>query len=685
MQFLNPWLLLGLIAVAIPIAVHLFNFRRYRKVMFSNVRYLKELKQQTRKQSNLLHLLVMAARILAIIFIVLAFAQPFLSSSKTTTKATSRVISVFVDNSFSMEAQGTNGSLMEEAKDKAREIASAYEQDDLFHLITNDFEGNHQRLVSRDEFLTMLNDIRVSSSVRSFSEIVSRQLSAFENEKQKNAIVHYVSDFQKSTILHELPDSLSGSGYLIPLKPASGNNLYIDTCWFNNPVLQLNEQTTMNVRITNASDIRLEKIPVRLMVENTQRAVASVDVDAGSSTELTFTFTNTKPGTQSGYIEIDDYPVTYDDIYYFTFNISAQIRVLCINDAEDDRYINSVFKVDSIINLSNTTLRQIDFSSLPSYKLIILNGLKSAGSGLMQELTKFVENGGSLIIVPSNDADISNVNNLLSQLGSDLITGLEESAVKVSRVNTNHPLYSEVFEQGGLKADNLDMPVITRHFTLAHSSASKSEILLQLANGNPLLSSNTYINGTVYLMTAPLNDKAGNFVRHALFVPTMLNIAFRSEKAHSLMYYNDYKNPVPIQGELLKADNVIRVSKKESDFQFIPEFRMIDGKANIFINDQINEAGIYQVSTDDRTIDMLAFNYNRKESDLKTASFDELEKIKEATGLNLIEISPKPLNNVINEHNQDNKIWKWLIIAAILSLITEVLLLVFFKKSKVVV
>ncbi len=684
MQFLNPLMLLGLVAVMIPIAVHLFNFRRYRKLYFSNVQFLKELKQQTRKQSNLLHRLVLLFRILAFLFIVLAFAQPFFAKEDTGAVRKSNIVSIYVDNSFSMEAQGTRGTLLDEAKDKVTEALAAYQQDDQFQLLTNDFEGQHQRLVSHDEFMTMLNDVQASSSVRSLKEISARQHDLLSANKKENSIVHYISDFQSSTIMKALPDSGINTGYLIPLKPASGNNLFIDSCWFSNPVLQINEPVTLNVRITNVSDIMLEKIPVRLMIEDIQRSVASIDIEAGKSKDISFTFSNNKTGSLSGYAEINDFPVTYDDIYYFTFKISPALPVLSINDEAHDQYINSVFSVDSIVQLTNTTARQIDFSSLSSFRLILLNGLTSLSTGLIQEIKKFTESGGSVIYIPAPESSVEIHNTMLTSLGTDNFTELDEKPVKLAKINVNHPIYREVFEQGSLKAENINMPVINMHYNTQQSSASKSETLLELENGQPFLTATPSGMGTTYVFTTALNDGAGNFIRHALFVPTMLNIAFRSEKISPLMYYTDDKNPIAIAGTHNKSDNVLKIAGEKGQAEFIPEFRQVNAQNFIFINGQIKEAGIYSVKSENKEVDLLAFNYNRNESNLRIATMEELEKIQSQTGYNIIETSPQPLNELLKKQN-GGKFWKWFIVAALVSLLIETLLLAFYRRKSVTV
>src|SRR6187431_847874 len=113
MSFVYPAFLFGLFAVAIPILVHLFNFRRFKKIYFTNVRFLREIKQDTRNRSRLKHLLILASRILAVIFLVLAFAQPYIPARGTKTTAGAKRVSVYVDNSFSMDAISSNGDLLE--------------------------------------------------------------------------------------------------------------------------------------------------------------------------------------------------------------------------------------------------------------------------------------------------------------------------------------------------------------------------------------------------------------------------------------------------------------------------------------------------------------------------------------------------------------------------------------------
>ncbi len=141
MKFVHPEILWGLLALSIPIIVHLFNFRKFKRVLFPNIEFLREIKQETHNKSKLKHLLILAARCLAIAAIVFAFAQPFIPLQGSTAKPGGAAVSIYMDNSFSMEGQGKDGRLLDLAKNKALEIVNSFSPTDKFQLLTADFEG----------------------------------------------------------------------------------------------------------------------------------------------------------------------------------------------------------------------------------------------------------------------------------------------------------------------------------------------------------------------------------------------------------------------------------------------------------------------------------------------------------------------------------------------------------------
>ncbi|MEM9023955.1 MAG: BatA domain-containing protein, partial [Bacteroidota bacterium] len=336
MNFLYPGFLYALVAVLIPVIIHLFNFRRFKKVYFSNVRFLREVKEETQSRSRLRHLLVLLTRVLAITFLVLAFAQPYIPLDDQRSVSGNQAVSIYLDNSFSMDGLNTDGRLFDIGKQYAYEIARSYEQTDVFQLLTNDFEGRHQRLVNREDLAGLVDEAVISPSVKSLSEVIARQKQALAAVEADRKTLFLISDFQRqNSDLDALVNDTNYNIRLIPITPTTTSNLYIDSCWFESPVRQLNVPQELGIRVRNSSDKVVENVPVKLTVNGQQKALASFSVAPNSYTDTMLVFTTANPGIQQGRVSITDHPVTFDDHFYFSYAIAPLLKVMVVDDATD--------------------------------------------------------------------------------------------------------------------------------------------------------------------------------------------------------------------------------------------------------------------------------------------------------------------------------------------------------------
>jgi len=688
MQFVNPLYLFGLLAIAIPVIIHLFNFRRFRKVYFTNVRFLQALKQQTQKQSQLRHLLILAMRILAIAALVLAFAQPYIPFSDKQSKLASRdAVSVFVDNSFSMEAVGTNGTLLDESKQKAREIVSAYKSTDLFQLLTSDFEGRHQRLVTRDEFLTMLEEVKISSSVHTFSEIMPRQYDLLKNETSSRRTSYLVSDFQKSSFSNlDFRQDSAINTYLVPLKSSAVANVYIDSCWFVQPTQQPGKTSILTARVWNKSENDLEKIPVKLLINNQQKSVASIDIKAGMSTTIELPFTVHQAGPQYGMLQVTDYPVTYDDKFYFSFDVLSSINVLAINGGSENRFLNALYAQDSSVRLTNLNEKSLDYGRLPQFDLIILNEIPSVSSGLAEEITRYVTNGGTILVLPASNADLASYNSFLSSIQAPSYQKLDTADTKVVRLSEESYLFRDVFERQQGKqvvATNTDLPKVSKHYPIVFSSATLTVPLIGMLNGREFLTLTNSGMGQVLQSAVPLDPAFSNFPQQALFVPVLYNIALISHPSHNLYNIIGDNKMIRIGTKVPGGDKVYKIKSMEGDFEMIPQINSSGNMVNVFVGNQLPMAGNFRLMNDENVITSLAFNYNRRESDLSCYTLGEMETMLSKAHLSsfsVMKTGQKPLNEVIAQINNGTQLWRYFIWLALLMLLAEILLIRFFKK-----
>jgi hypothetical protein len=685
MSFTFPAFLFALSAIAIPIIIHLFNLRKFKTVYFSNVRFLKEVKEETQAKSKIKHLLVLTARILTIIFLVFAFAQPFIPSSNHNIALGEKAISIFIDNSFSMEAVSKNGTLLDEAKKRAIEITAAYKATDRFQLLTNDFEGKHQRLVNKEEFIELLDEVTISPATRNLSEIATRQSDVLLASDSKNKISFILSDFQKSILnLDKFKNDSNTLFNLIPLKASKKSNVFIDTCWFESPVRQYNQIEKLHVRIRNVSENIIENNSIKLSINGIQKTPASYSVDKDSETEIVLSFASKEVGVQHCKIELNDFPVTFDDTFYFSFEVAKNIPLLCINGADlnsESTYLNKLFSADSLFIYSKVQENKLDYSSLGNYKLIVLNELKSISSGLGQELKRFMNNGGSILVFPNQVADLNTYKDFFLSAKANYYERLDTTNTKVDKINLEHVIYKDVFDKKTLSASNLNLPKINEYFILSKNTRTNEEYLLKTQNGNILLSKYDVEKGKLYISTVGASDQFSNFAKHAIFVPTLYKIAMYSQVSQPL-FYTISKDEIIEGKSVISGENVFHIKSTSGKFDIIPEHKVLDSKTVIFVHNQIKEANNYNLFANTELIQGISFNFNRTESDLscynETELKEELSKYN-IFNVNVLELDIKNNYTSLKEMDQSRKLWKLCVIIALLFLAVEVILLRFVK------
>ncbi|MCW3101920.1 MAG: N-terminal double-transrane protein [Bacteroidetes bacterium] len=685
MSFTYPAFLFALSAIAIPVIIHLFNFRKFKTVYFSNVRFLKEVKQETQAKSKLKHLLVLAARILFITFLVLAFAQPFIPVENSKVIPGDKAVSIFIDNSFSMDAVNKNGTLLDDAKRRAMEIVAAYKPSDRFQLLTNDFEGRHQRLVNKEEFAELLDEVKISPATKSLSEITSRAFDVLQQSGSKSKTAFILSDFQKSlSNLDELKNDTGITVNLLPLSAIEKSNVYIDTCWFETPVRQFNQVEKLHVRIRNVSEKELENNSIKLFINNIQKTPASFNAEKNGETEVVLSFASREAGVQHCRIELSDYPVTFDDKFYFSFEVAKTIPVLCINAAgatPESAYLDKLFGADSLFVQKNVSDNQIDYSTLSANSLIVLNELKTISSGLAQELKRFMDNGGSVLVFPAKDADLAGYKEFSLLARANYFERYDTAGTKVDKINLDHEIYRDVFEKKTFSATNLDLPKVSSHYALSKTTRSAEEYLLRLQNGDVFLAKYPVGKGKLYLCSGGLGSNFSNFAKHAIFVPTLYKIAMYSLKSGPLFYTigNDesIETDKPLSGE-----NVYHIKSTTGTFDIIPEHRVIESGTEIMAHGQITNAGNYNLFADKDPVAGISFNFNRKESDLNCYTQAELTDQVNKSNLfnfNVLNNSEQSLTHSLAELDQGKKLWKLCLILALLFLAAEVILLRFMK------
>ena len=673
MIFGAPAFLWGLLALAIPIAVHLFQFRRYRKVYFSNVDRLSDLQTESRRQSTLRRWLVLLMRCLAIVFLVLAFAQPSLPGSQQTLRSGNTVVSVYLDNSFSMENSSSNGSQLEEGKQKAREIAAAYRPGDRYQLLTNAMNGDEYRWLSREEFLDAVDALTIVPASRHLSEIAASQSDFMRQSGATNRHAYIVSDFQRSAAdLDALPTDTLALFTLVPLESIATDNLYIDTLRLDAPAYFVGGSVSVEATVRNGGSREVEKLPVKLIVNGRERAIATLDIPAASSAKATMLFTIDSAGWLDGRVEITDYPVTFDDSYHFSLLAGNPVEMLELDAHSPNDNLRRLFADDSAIRYSQLPTTHYQLS--PATTFVILNEVADLPSGQAQALAAWVEQGGTLAVVPPANANPEALNGLLAMLQAPRLERWVNRPTKATDIDFQSSLYRGVFNGAN---SEMEMPSVQGHYTLADQGAVRQTVIT-LADGAPLLSSTPFGEGRLYLFTTPLTAEWTSLVAQALFVPTLYNMALYSRPQPAVSHTLGDRTPLFLQGSYDPAATPPELTGPDG-FSLLPDLRRLGSRCALISHGELNADGIYLLGGSEH----LAFNHPRLESQLEFLSRSDIEELLDGRpGYTLVRNAAKPLDQEIRSRDSGTPLWRWCLLAALLALLAETLLLKVHKAPK---
>jgi hypothetical protein len=637
MQFAKPELLFLLLAVLIPIIIHLFHFRKFQIEPFTNVDFLKKINVKTRKSSKLRKWLVLILRTLAVGSIIIAFSQPF--KSDLVDRNLNNEIIIYIDNSFSMQAKGANGPLL---KHTIQELITSNIPSDLITVITN---NNTFKNFTKKQLKNSLIGINYSNLQLSPKEIILKANNLFSKKNNKKDLI-IISDFQKKNKDFTIPKNLNFNLFLVDKKPENYENKYISNVMFesNNNNYKISIQCKTNSDTTNSISLSLfnknELIGKSLLKKNN---------------DFRTNFSLSKNESILGRFEINDNGVNYDDNFYFNIGGEEYISVLTIGNKKSD-YLSKIFTKDEFL-YRYSSVKNIEFEKFQNHDLIIINEVKNLSNTLINELKSFMNNGGRVLFIPSIDGELDNINNLL-RIKNLKFNNLSLNKKRITEINFKHPIFKEAFKR---EVSNFAYPEIKKHFTTNGIFTS----MLSLEDGEVFLLQ----KDNLFVFNSAINNENSNFIDSPIIVPTLYGLGKSSFKAKELYYYIGEKNKFDINLKLQKNE-IIKLKKNNKSY--IPLQKNQNGKLEIKFDNLELEAGHYHLVNKFDTIKHLSLNFDRNESVL---DYHDVNKF----GKNISISSLKDSIEIIKSKVNINGLWKWFVIFALILLVLETLVLKIFE------
>lgn len=239
--------------------------------------------------------------------------------------------------------------------------------------------------------------------------------------------------------------------------------------------------------------------------------------------------------------------------------------------------------------------------------------------------------------------------------------------------------YEGVFEK---KDERMNLPRVLKHYQLKKSNASNFETIITLQNGDDFFGFGKHNDCRIYLFASPMEEEAGNFNKHALFVPTFYKICFGAVKMQPLFYTVSSNVMVTIKKDDLMGEQPPHIKQINGKTDIIPEFKTVNNSLMLFTRGQVSEPGFYEVNYGGKSLLPLAFNNWRRESALESYTMSELTEILEKIELKnitLIDDTESDISGQVLETEGGKKLWKLFILLALGFILAETALLRFLK------
>lgn len=703
MNFLNPLFLLGLFAVALPVIIHLINLQRPQKVAFSTLSFFNELRKSTIRRIRIKQYLLLALRTLAVLFLALALARPFLPPTITGSASSgeSRSVAILIDNSASMSRVGTDGPLIEQAKDIVGRIIRNGSSDDKFLIkTTNITDATNLGFVSADRATTQLDDItsvnRGHYTEDQFKEIYQQ----LEEAPSDQSVLYIVSDGQVSQLSSLEDIELGGSEeksisvQLIQLEEAKQQNVAIKSVSLESQLLSPGSPITLSVEVENTGDAAAANQFLSLQVKGEMTGQYETSLEPGATKEFSFELVPEKVGYLSGQILLEGDEVNFDNTRHFVVHIPRQRSILLVNNRQESSSFTSYIapaleaarQTNARILFEEKQMDEIEQEIWKDYDGLILNGLTNIPAYWHQGLRQYVQDGGGILFFPSEKGDIKSYNQFFSLFNAgqfDNVIGEYasfESITKMGELEEGHPVLDGIFNKEENEDIRVDLPSLFYYYHYEPVLNSNNLSLLKAANDDILLAEQRFGEGMLLISTLGADPGWSNFPVNPLFAPLYYRtILYASSPERGGLMRHQLGNPFEWVESISETD--ITLSINGTDYK--PEVQRQANGMKIVYEGREWEPGIVEISAGDQEI-LVAVNQDIMESHFDTLDEEQWQnmlddKVYMSDIIAANNLSTDKLDEQLRTSVFGKEIWNWFIWIALLFLITETLITRLYK------
>ncbi len=698
MTFLNPLVLLGLAAAAIPVILHLIHLRKLRTIEFSTLSFLKELQRTKIRRLKLRQLLLLILRTLLVILIVLAFARPTLKGSFAIENRAQTTAILILDDSYSMTASDEEGEYSRQARDAAMNVVNLLKEGDEVYVVPVSSvgrDGGTDPAPIRDLAVvrSVVEDLHVTSIHRHLEDALSLAARIFSQSRNFNKEVYVISDFQEGTVLPSRTDRQRDKTFdadvrifFLPIGNRELQNFGIESATIGNSVIESNKPFTLELAVGNFSATNAENHLISIFLNGSRVSQRGIDLPAGQIVRSEFSIIPRSSGFIKGRIELEDDDLLYDNRFYFSLHLPEQVRVLLIGTETDTRFLSMALAArtaeSSALKTERSEYDRVTGPMIKNSDVIILTNPHQESTPFVERLVAFVSNGGGLFLFPGPKTTPEPFNRTYAPLRIPVLKQIEniteESArlIEIEKAELRHPLFEGMFEQntqGSGKSDVRSLETPRIHTFARFSQGAEALPVISLSNRVPFLLEQKSGSGRILVACLPATLEWSDFPLKGLFVPLVL-------RSLSYLTQEQVRQPSLFAGDRYSvrlSDPRVRASVETPDRVEAAMARPVDTNSSVSFSETLRP-GVYTVKENGVPVSEFAVNVDHDESHTSRADQRLIREMTRRVGIDddaIITIeTPARAENIVLESRLGIELWKYLLLAALCVAVAEMII-----------
>lgn len=540
MQFLNPALLFGLLAAGIPILLHFLSRRQVVEVPFAPLRFLQPTQEKQMRRMNLKRLLLLLLRVLIIVCVVLAAARPTLTGALAGLAGPGEGTSVVIllDDSASMSAEVSEGTMFDRARDEVRRIARAMDRGDEIAVLR--FSDVTQPLFAefvRDPGLVAAELASVEPGARHTDYVAALEgaVEWLDRAERPRREIYVVGDFQSAPI-----DSIARSRWLSaaatiedaavflrPVTPEPFVNREVAPVPRPTALLRAGDTVEIRARVTQDGTDALDA-PIFLEVDGTVVGETSLALAPRAAARHRFPLTVQEPGDVGGSVRLRPDRYALDDESFFVLTVNDQVPVLVLRgvtgeEGARDPLLFLLTALDPERDGSGRFAPRVELASrfdveeLPGAPVVLAADPRDLGAARLDALNEYLRGGGTVLLFVGDPRVRNYVNDRLLPGWTTLrlggFRGQEDVFERLEIVAADHPVFADLDEEARATLEEVRL----RNFFRMDETIGRP--LVTFAGGGAAVTEIEVGEGRVIIGSFEASASAGDLPFSPMFLP----------------------------------------------------------------------------------------------------------------------------------------------------------------------